>query len=288
MAINSRPGGGVLLPLLTLLALLLGAGAPLAQGRAPLPIFDTHVHYSRAAWDPFPPDVVEQKLAAAGVPRALVSSSPDDGTLTLVGRDPARFVPELRPYRGEVGSGNWMHDAATPAYLAGRLERGGYKGIGEFHLHSAADARTPVLREVARLAVRHGILLHVHAGAAPVAVLFELEPKVRILWAHAGMSTPPGEVRRMMDAHRNLWAELSFREWEILPGGRLDPAWRALLLAHPDRFMIGTDTYANGRWEGYGELVAGHRRWLALMPPEVAEAIAWRNAARVLGVKMGR
>ena len=255
------------------------------RAQAPLPIFDTHVHYSAAAWEPFPPEAVAKLLRAAGVKRALVSSSPDDGTLRLHAYDRALFVPELRPYRGSVGAGEWPRDAATPAYLAGRLKQGIYKGIGEFHLWDAADARTPVLREVIGLALKHDILLHVHGGAAPVSALFAQAPGLRILWAHAGMSTPPGEVGRMLDTHANLWAELSFRGDEILSGDGLDPAWGKLLTAHSDRFMIGSDTYVNSRWESYGALIATHRRWLALLPPDVARAIAHRNAERVFGMK---
>ncbi|MCZ6862375.1 MAG: hypothetical protein O7I42_19240, partial [Alphaproteobacteria bacterium] len=48
-----------------------------------LPIFDTHLHYSRPAWQSVAPQNAARKLEAAGVPRALVSSSPDAGSLTL-------------------------------------------------------------------------------------------------------------------------------------------------------------------------------------------------------------
>lgn len=268
-----------------LAAALLATPPGNVRAQAPLPIFDTHMHYSAAAWEPLPPGAVAKLLEAAGVKWALVSSSPDDGTLKLHEYDRARFMPVLRPYRGAVGAGQWARNAATPAYLAGRLKKGIYKGIGEFHLWDVADARTPVLREVIGLALQHDILLHVHAGAAPVRALFAQAPGLRILWAHAGMIAPPGEVGRMLDTHANLWAELSFRGDEILNGDGLDPAWRRLLLAHSDRFMIGSDTYVNSRWEAYGALIATHRRWLALLPPQIAKAIAHRNAARVLGVR---
>ena len=254
----------------------------------PLPIFDSHLHYSQESWEEFPPAVVMRKLRNAGVSWALVSSTPDEGTLKLTGRDRKRFIPELRPYRGQVGAGNWADDGATPAYLAGRLQTGVYKGIGEFHLLSGEDAGKPVLREVARMALQRNILLHVHAGAEPVRKLFSLQPKLRILWAHAGMTTPPDEIRRMLEAHPNLWADVSFRGGDILQGNVLHPAWEILLLAHKDRFMIGSDTYANSRWEAYEALIARHRKWLALLPPAAAKAIAHGNALRVLGVKLVR
>ena len=257
--------------------------APPVFGQDRLPIFDTHLHYSRDAWLEYPPRIVQQKLDAAHVVRALVSSSPDDGSLTLHGEDPDRFSPVLRPYRAGVNLSNWTQDAATPDYIAGRLKRGIYKGIGELHLQGSDEAATPVMRKVARMAVEHGILLHVHSYAAPVGKLFELEPELTILWAHAGFEAPE-TVRRMVEKHPRLFVEFSFRSGEILgDGGAIPENWKRLLSDHTDRFMIGTDTYRSFRWEGYGELVEGHRRWLALMPPEMAKAIAFRNAARLFG-----
>jgi Amidohydrolase len=264
-----------------LAALLLPAASAPAADR--LPIFDCHAHYSRDAWAVYPPAAVRAKLEAAGVLRALVSSSPDDGSLMLVQADPRRFVPVLRPYREGVTLSNWTTDAATPDYLRGRLARGGYVGLGEFHLNAAEDARTPVVRAVARLAVEHGLLLHVHSGAEPVRALFEIEPSVRILWGHAGMVSPPAEVREMMRRHTQLWAELSFRENDVARGGRLDPEWQALLAEFPERFMVGSDTYRPFRWEEYEAIIAAHRRYLALLPPKLARAVAYGNAVRLFG-----
>ena len=269
------PAGRVLLAL----ALLAGTAA----SAEPLPIFDTHIHYSSPAWPEYDPPAIRAKLDAAHVLRALVSSTPDDGTLRLHGLHPHRFVPVLRPYRAGVHSGNWFHDAPTADYVAARLRQGSYQGIGEFHLHSPEQARTDVVRKVARMAVERGIVLHVHADAAPVAALFALEPELKILWGHAGMVTPPEDIRRMMDRFANLWAELSFREGEILGSGDLHGAWRPLLIAHSGRFMIGSDTYTNSRWEAYEAIIADHRRWLARLPAEVARAIAYRNAVRLFG-----
>ena len=46
----------------------------------------------------------------AGVKRALVSSTPDDGTIKLYQRDPKRIVPILRPYRTREDIGHWWQD----------------------------------------------------------------------------------------------------------------------------------------------------------------------------------
>jgi len=271
-------------PLMALVGLgLIALAAPAVAADARLPIFDTHVHYSRDAWGTYDPGAIVAALAAAGVPRALVSSTPDDGSLKLVGADPDRFQPVLRPYRAGVGPGNWFDDPDTPDYVARRLGRARYLGIGEFHLFDAAAAGRPQVKALAAMAVARDIVLHVHAGAEPVRALFAVEPRLKVLWAHAGMTTPPETIGALLDAHEELSAELSFRAGDIAPGGRLDPAWRALLVRHADRFMIGTDTYVTPRWEIYGGLVDEHRRWLAQLPPAVAAAIAHGNAERRFG-----
>ncbi len=248
-----------------------------------LPIFDTHVHYSRAAWEGAPPAAIARALADAGVLRALVSSSPDDGSLRLGSFEPSRFVAVLRPYRGQIGAHNWARDEATIAYLAARLKRHRHAGIGEFHLNQASDARTPVLRAVARLALAYDIPVHVHTNSGPLEALLAVTPGLRVLWAHAGMVAPPEEIRRVLEAHGNVVAELSFRAGDILAGDGLDPVWRALLVDHANRFMIGSDTYINPRWAEYQDIIAGHRRWLGHLPAPAAAAIAYRNATRLFG-----
>jgi len=260
------------------------AASPSTAGAAEarLPIFDTHMHYSEPAWSAYPPEAVLAAMRQAGVARAVVSSTPDDGTLKLLAADGQRFVPELRPYRGTVGSGNWTADAATPGYLEARLARTRYFGIGEFHLHGADDVSEVVLA-TADLALAHDIPLHVHAGAAPVEALFAARPALKILWAHAGMSSPAAEIAHLLDRHAKLWAELSFRAADVAPGGRIDDEWRALLLRHAGRFMIGTDTYVTGRWADYAGLIEAHRAWLVQLPTDAAERIAWRNAAALYG-----
>ena len=271
-------------PLAALMAVTaISLSAPGAAADERLAIFDTHVHYSRDAWAEYDPGAIVAALEAAKVVRALVSSTPDDGSLRLVDADPDRFVAILRPYRTGIGPGNWFDDPDMPDYVARRLERGGYLGIGEFHLFDAAAAETPQVRRLAAMAVARDIVLHVHGGTEPVRALFAIEPGLKILWAHAGMTTPPEVIGKLLDGHDRLSAELSFRAADMAPEGRLDPAWRALLVRHADRFMIGTDTYLPSRWEIYGALIDEHRRWLALLPPAVAEAIAHGNAARRFG-----
>lgn len=264
----------------TAMALLLAAPALAAER---LPIFDTHVHYSRGAWEIFPPAAILEKFDRAGVPRAVVSSTPDAGTLRLHEAAPTRVAPFLRPYRTRGDMANWFRDPEVVAYLNQRLELDRHQGIGEFHLLDLADAGTPEMRAVIGQALARGLFLQVHAGAGQIEALFEIEPRLKIVWAHAGMNAPPEVIGALLDRYANLWTELSFRAGDVAQGADIAPDWRALLLRHADRFMIGTDTYVTPRWDIYRGLVDAHRAWLAQLPPEAARAIAYGNAVREFG-----
>jgi hypothetical protein len=255
------------------------AGPGLARG-ADLPIVDAHVHYSHDAWAVVPPGEAVALLRKAGVKRALVSSSNDEGTQKLLAAAPDIIIPELRPYRTRGDLATWARDEAIVAYVEERLRQHRYVAIGEFHLYGA-DADLPVPRRIVELARQYGLMLHAHSDAEAVERLFRLDPGARILWAHAGFERPE-RVREMLRKHRNLWADLAFRT-DHAPGGKLAPEWREAFLEFPDRFMVGTDTFVPERWHFVPEHAAWSRGWLAELPPEVAERIAWRNGEAVLG-----
>jgi len=258
-------------------ALLFGMGlmnaVPAAQP-AGLPIFDAHIHYSHTAWELVPPRKAIALLRKAGVRRALVSSSDDDGTQKLLAEAPDIVIPELRPYRSVEDQATWTTDREVIAYVEQRLSRHRYVAIGEFHLHGA-EADRPVVRRMVDLARERGLFLHVHSGADAIERLFRQDPKARILWAHAGFE-PPEKVREMLRRHVNLWCELAFRT-DYASGSEIEPSWRALFLEFPDRFLVGTDTYTAGRWPYVVDHAREARAWLSTLPPDVAEKIAYRN-----------
>ncbi len=246
-----------------------------------LPIFDTHIHYNHDNWASFSPQAVLALLQQAGVTRALVSSTPDDGTLMLYRQDPKRIIPVLRPYRTPADRVDWFRSAEVLAYIEKRLAQNIYRGIGEFHLTDVGDAATDNIARLIQDAVKHELVLHVHSDAEAIRALFAIGPQVKILWAHAGMSAPPSLVAELLGNHPGLWAEISLRAGDIAPDGRLDAKWRALFLRHPDRFMVGTDTWATFIWSDYVEVVREHRDWLHQLPKDIAVKIAYDNAARL-------
>ena len=244
-----------------------------------LPVFDAHLHYNADSRAIYAPVAVIGILDRAGVTRALLSSTPNDGTQLLYAKYPDRFVPLLRPYRDDADRTRWFRDASLPAWLEQQLAGGHYRGIGEFHL-DGTQAGTSVLQRVVALAASRDLVLHAHADAAAVDGLYAVDPTVKILWAHAGMSVRPELIGQMLARYPTLAVELSLRD-DIAPGGRLDPAWRALFERHTERFLLGTDTWTPARWDTVGVNANDARRWLKQLTPAQAEAIAYRNAERL-------
>jgi len=268
--------------LITALALACLLGFPAAPARAQeLPLFDAHIHYSQPDWAAYSPEAILALLDRTGVRWAIVSSTPDEGTVRLHEKAPTRIVPVLRPYRTRADMGTWTTDAAIVPYVRERLTRGIYAGLGEFHL-SAAQAGDPVVKDLAALGAQHGLFLYAHTDAAGIEELLRRYPQVRWLWAHAGLGEPFEAVARVMDGNPALVAELSLKS-EVAPGGTLDPRWKALFLRHPDRFLVGTDTWITPQWDRFAQIQTTLRAWLAQLPPDVAEKLAYRNAQRFTG-----
>lgn len=247
---------------------------------AELPIFDAHIHYSHDTRKALPEKTAIAILRKAGVRRALVSSSDDDGTQALYRAAPDIVIPELRPYRVRSDISTWMRDDSIVTYVEERLKRYRYVAIGEFHVYGA-DADLPVVRRMVQLARERKLLLHMHSDADAVERVFKQDPGARVLWAHAGFA-PPREVREMLRRHKNLWCELSWRT-DHAPGGKLNPEWRPLLLEMPERVMVGTDTPSPERWHYIVEHARLARSWLSELPGDVAEKIAWRNGEALYG-----
>ena len=258
----------------TLLPVLLLLAVPVVATAAELPIFDAHVHYSHDAVSVVPPKEAVAILRKAGIKRALVSSSDDDGTQQLLAEAPDLIVPSLRPYRRRGELSTWMKDPDALRYVEDLLRKHRYVAIGEFHLYGA-DADLPIPRRIVELAKEHGLLLHAHSDADAIERIFTQDPGARVLWAHSGFESPD-RVSELLRKHKTLWADLAFRS-DHGSGGTVSPEWREAFLEFPDRFMVGTDTFTPERWHYVPDHAAFSRAWLADLPRDVAERIAWKN-----------
>ncbi|HUG07164.1 MAG TPA: amidohydrolase [Candidatus Limnocylindria bacterium] len=252
-----------------------------------MPLFDAHLHYSAVSWSAYPPETIAAVLDAAGVRSGLVSSAPDEGTFRLRAVLGDRVIPVLGPYRNVADVFSWTRDPSIIPYVESSYRAGVHRGFGEFHL-VVGQTGLPTVRGVLALAQREKLFLQPHADARAVAELLGYMPDATVLWAHAGVDATPEQIGALLDRWPKLSVELSLRS-DVAPNGALDPRWRDLLVRHSGRFMIGTDTWTvggtftgNERWDAYADIVRGIRGWLAQLPADAAEAIAYRNGERFL------
>jgi len=244
-----------------------------------LPIADTHVHYSHDSVELTPPEKVIEIMRSAQLKMALVSSSDDRGTQKLYELAPDLIIPGLRPYRKRGETGSWFTNPKALSYVESLLSKNRYASIGELHLYGA-DADLEIPRRIVELAVEHNLIVHAHSDVDAVERLLAQNNAVKVLWAHAGFESPE-VVSQLLSEHDRLWVDLAFRS-EVGSGGSLSEDWLTLLETHPTRLMLGTDTYTPERIYFIPEHAAAARTWLAELPAELQENIAWKNAYDLL------
>jgi hypothetical protein len=292
------------------------AGSPQAPPATPaptpiviesLPVVDMHFHPD-AAWDLAALLALMDQL---GVSQAVGGSGGTGAdALDFASRHPERFVPfagqdAVRAlYVAEGTAAINLQSERALRHVAGleaELKAGCWRGIGELFVNTLASHRTgalrmpadsPLLRRLWELSAAYNVPLSVHMDADPVSVaemrrLLASNPNGTWIWAHSGWYASPALLRELLQAHPNLYLELSFRDEPrsfsaLSTGGTLTQAWRDLLEELPERFLLGTDLLPPPTAAKYSELIRFWRGVLAQLSPESAALLAHRNAEGLL------
>ncbi len=280
-------------------AAFLASGATVAADYSG-PLLDAHLHYNDEAQGPHPLSDVLSRMQRNGVRAIVANSRPNDGTKALASASAqtraagVTVLPFIRLYRNRADYDGWFADESIYEMVLAEFARGTaagpYRGIGEFHLYDSANAKAPVAQKLMRFAEANRLAVLAHVDDVAIDLLMantqSLGQALRLIWAHTGIGgAPVARVDELLTRYPLLMGELSYRPGLTCDGGKLCPEWRALLLKHPDRFMIGSDTWINARWQYYDELMAGYRAWLGELPPDVASEIAWDNGAALFGLR---
>jgi len=137
---------------------------------------------------------------------------------------------------------------------------------------------------------RDGVPVVIHEELTDAAVTqldaaLAAHRKTAVVIAHGGEG-PPARVDAMLARNPNLFLDLSGMHFQRKPAlasetGPLDPAWKAVIETHPDRFLIGIDVWAPKLFEPatLDKLMVWTRRILGELKPDVAERVASKNAA---------
>jgi predicted TIM-barrel fold metal-dependent hydrolase len=136
------------------------------------------------------------------------------------------------------------------------------------------------------------------AGADAAPFMVKLESMLRrnrdhpFLLIHMGM-LERAEVERLIETHPNIHFipahsdPLSVKRSDspftkMFKGRSLTAEWKALIVAHPERFVLGFDNVFENHWrKHYVKQAAIWREALLELPPDVAHAVAHRNAERL-------
>jgi Amidohydrolase len=249
-----------------------------------LKIFDAHLHYNQEPNPFYSLDKVLEIFRENGITGIVATSRPNKGTHQLVeAKAPGLWVvPFIRPYRVRADMQTWFKDPTIFDLIQDEYKRGYYRGIGEFHIYGKIAAG-PWVKKMVDFAVAHDLYLHAHCDEEALLILFAHNPRAKIIWAHTGFSVAPARVTELLETYPALWGELSYRSGIVQDGGALSPEWRDLFAHHSDRFLLGSDTWINERWFAYAGVMREYRGWLAQLPAQQAQRIAYGNAERLFG-----
>lgn len=263
------------------------------------PLFDAHLHYNDEAQTAHPLADALGRMQRSGVKAIVANSRPNDGTLSLAAAKTqttqagVTVIPFVRLYRNRDDYSSWFKDESIAQMVQSELARGTatgpYRGIGEFHLYDSADANGPVAQKLMALADGKGLAVLAHVDDVAIDILMANTPSrgqnTKLIWAHTGIGGASVErVRSLLSKYPQLMGELSYRPGLTCEGAKLCPEWLDLLMQYPTRFMIGSDTWVNQRWQYYEELMRGYRVWLGDLPAPVAQAVGWGNGAKLFGL----
>ncbi len=272
---------------------LLAAAAARAEPYAGA-LFDAHLHYNEEAREAHPLADVLGRMQRSGVRAIVANSRPNDGTRALAAAPQTRaagvsVVPFIRLYRNRADYSGWFNDESVYRMVLDELAQGSaagpYRGLGEFHLYDSANANGPVARKLMQLAQQKSLAVLAHVDDDAIDLLMAHAPRARLIWAHSGIGgAPVSRVRSLLVKYPSLMGELSYRPGMTDGAGHLSPEWKTLLGEFPERFLIGSDTWINARWDDYETLMAQARLWLGDLPPAHAKRIAWDNGAALFGL----
>jgi hypothetical protein len=269
----------------------------------------------------------------AGVSRMVLQATrgqqggTDAQALSYVRRFPARFVAFIgfqnRPPLNLPE--HWTHPTPAALALLDTMERslsaGGFLGLGEivlrYHGHDVPGfpnccpevdrpIDSPLMFRIADMATRYQVPMLIHAEGEPKVVagmetVLKSYPTATLIWAHNCGRQSAEAIRRLLNAHSNLYCDLGgmtdtrpfgygtswprSTPWTFpIENGRgsLLPGMKELFEQFPDRFMVGMDCYFKGAYQFFPERISRFRQLLSGLSPATARKLAYENAEWVL------
>jgi predicted TIM-barrel fold metal-dependent hydrolase len=216
-----------------------------------------------------------------------------------VQKDDAEWIAAaVQAHPDRVVAGQPVPDPTRPdaaGTLDVELARTKARVMGEVHLRQGSRKidRNPAdgaFLDILQLGAQRGVPVVVHYELAPAAAAaleraLAVHRDAVLVLAHAGEGKP-ADVEQLLARNANLMVDLSGMHFQRTPAlasetGPLDARWKALIEKMPDRFLMGIDVWAPRLFEPamLDRLMRWTRRILGQLRPDVAERVAWKNAA---------
>lgn len=257
--------------------------------------------------------LIIRRMDAAGVYRTILAARSDrkpGEVADFAERHPIRIVPSVRIKSDAFDKNpeNWRK------FIQAQLNSGRFQAMAEVLLyHAQKGNKAPEVRTspddnrvkfLLAAAEQRGWPFVVHIEFASLVptereqfmtgleTLLRKHPQLPFLLNHMGQ-LQPSEADRLITAHANFYlltahtttviTRESREPWtHMFSDDHLTPDWKALILAHPDRFVFALDNVWNQHWDSfYLDQANQWRRALADVPPSVAHAVAHGNAERL-------
>jgi len=271
------------------------------------PVADMHLHYKWTQQEMTSPSDAIALLDQQNIVMGVVIGTPAELALQLQSLAPDRIVPIFSPYREGGDWHRWASDDTTVTRARAALSSGQYRGIGELHVIGGFTPRfekATVLQQLLALGAEFDVPVMIHTEFSRPDFMLSLcraFSDTRILWAHSGALLEPADVDAVLARCDNVIGGLGARDrWRFVNNpltdeeGVLLPAWKALFLKYPDRFMVGSDPVwpvdqldrwdeADSGWQELGRFWVFHRNWLVQLPDGVARKIGCENAVMLFG-----
>lgn len=280
---------------------------------ADIPLIDAHSQVD----DGMDMDRVLSLLDQAGIARAILSNLRSQSKLAEIIAAARQQPDRITPSIGLKSRSIRAEDPSALQYLRRAASRPAIGAISEFMLlHQQKGNVAPeivtgfdsaLLREVMSAArERHWpLVVHLEFGFARerhegdkyltgLERFLDANADLPVALTHMGQ-LDPGDADRLIGAHGNIYFLTSHANtvwirtkgyglpWtDLFEGRAIAPDWRALMVHHPDRFVLAFDNVQNDDWnDTYVRQADLWKTALADLPDEVAQAIAHRNAERL-------
>jgi len=296
-----------------LAALIAPTAAQAQDAPASLYLIDAHSQIDNRT----DPSVVVHLMDEGGVRRLILSTTgkaSQEVVLSLARQFPGRIVPAVRTkhYMTQTPVGRFKQ------MLEEQADSGAYGAMAEVLLYHAPkpmdegrfeapevvvapdDARVAIALDTA-IAHRWPFIAHIEFAAAgsrrtefmtKFETLIARHPQEPFLVIHLGQ-LDTAEVGRLIADHPNVYfltsmatpiaARRGGQPWtNMFETASLTGEWKAMLTAHPDRFVLAFDNVVASNWgPSYLSQIRLWRRALQELPDAAAQMIAHGNAERL-------